>query len=171
MECYRAIQRQTKVTLACEVCDKELVVSPFRSKLIRFCSRGCYGKELGNSMRGEKHPHWRGGKATYFTYGLSEEEWNILRLECFERDSFACQHCGKKQLELHAHHVIPYRISYDNSLVNLLTLCQSCHMKEEWRIDNILYRPLTREDFDRGIKAIKNAKRFKRSGPKIEVIP
>lgn len=37
---------------------------------------------------------------------------------------------------LHAHHIIPFSISKDNSLKNLITLCPSCHIKEHWRMKN-----------------------------------
>ncbi len=136
MECYRVAQRQTKVTLECEICEKEFIVTPNRNKA-RFCSRECYGKGLSKTMQGEKHPHWRGGISTCFTYNLSNEEWDRLRREVYKRDNFTCQHCGKTDCRLDAHHIIPYRISFDNSIENLLTLCQTCHGKEEWRIDKI----------------------------------
>lgn len=35
-------------------------------------------------------------------------------------------YCGKKG-KLHAHHIIPVRISHDNSMSNLVSLCNKCH--------------------------------------------
>lgn len=38
--------------------------------------------------------------------------------------------CGKKG-KLHAHHIIPVRISKDNSLSNLVSVCEKCHRRLE----------------------------------------
>ena len=38
--------------------------------------------------------------------------------------------CGKKG-KLNAHHIVPVRISKDNSLSNLVSVCDSCHKRLE----------------------------------------
>jgi len=48
-----------------------------------------------------------------------------------ERDKFKCQECGIKGVRLDIHHKIPFLISFNNSLSNLVTSCRSCHMKIE----------------------------------------
>ena len=35
--------------------------------------------------------------------------------------------------QIQCHHIVPYRITQDNSIGNLITLCRSCHIKEEWK--------------------------------------
>ena len=58
------------------------------------------------------------------------ENWNEMRNKCYERDNSTCRKCGSKQ-RLAAHHIIPYIKSKDNSLTNLITLCNSCHTTME----------------------------------------
>jgi len=56
--------------------------------------------------------------------------WRELRKLVYRRDNFLCQECGcktSKKRKLHAHH-----IDYDptnNDLLNLITLCNVCHGK------------------------------------------
>ena len=62
--------------------------------------------------------------------------WLARAKEIRKRDK-VCQHCGmtprKNGRALDVHHTIPYRISKDNSPDNLITLCRSCHSKEDAR--------------------------------------
>jgi len=58
-----------------------------------------------------------------------------------ERDSYTCQHCGKLGLvgkDCHVHHIKDWdnfpELRYEIS--NGLTLCMSCHMKEERKLGN-----------------------------------
>lgn len=83
---------------------------------------------------GEKASQWRGG-ISCLPYTI---DWTkTLRQAIRERDRYTCQICGLKQgdKEHHIHH-IDYNKKNSNS-DNLITLCQSCHMKtnscrEEW---------------------------------------
>ena len=56
--------------------------------------------------------------------------WNIQRNKTFERDINNCQKC-QRTINLAVHHIIPYKFSKDNELINLITLCPKCHMTEE----------------------------------------
>lgn len=51
-----------------------------------------------------------------------------------QRDKYYCQHCGSTE-NLHAHHIVPWK--KDEKLrfeiTNGITLCASCHIKEEPR--------------------------------------
>jgi hypothetical protein len=84
------------------------------------------GKMLGN-----KNPRYTG----YINkkYKIRMIDWLLLRQIILERDNFTCQNCNKNhhEIRLDVHHKIPFRISQDNSLNNLITLCRSCHMKTE----------------------------------------
>ena len=82
------------------------------------------------SKTGKLHPNYKDGKKQYH-YGLSITEWNKIRFLIYKRDNFTCQRCSKKNLILDVHHKIPYRISKNNFLENLITLCRKCHMKVE----------------------------------------
>ena len=46
------------------------------------------------------------------------------------RDRYRCVLCGKKG-KLHCHHIVPIKISHDNSMSNLVSVCESCHKKLE----------------------------------------
>lgn len=82
-------------------------------------------------MMGENNPRYTG----YINkkYKIRMIDWLLLRQIVLERDNFTCQDCGKThhEVKLDVHHKIPFRVSQDNSLNNLITLCRSCHMRTE----------------------------------------
>jgi hypothetical protein len=50
----------------------------------------------------------------------------------YERDNYTCQNCGrpggeKRDVELHAHHIVPKSSGGTHSKSNLKTLCKDCH--------------------------------------------
>lgn len=135
-KCYHEVQSKNQIEKKCPICNKIFFVRQSES-FLQYCSRKCYGRGLSPKMMGANHPHWRGGACVAYEKGLNTIEWKKIRLQVLRRDQYTCQHCWEKKNELHVHHVVPYRISLDNSIENLLTLCESCHMKEEWRLDNV----------------------------------
>jgi hypothetical protein len=54
------------------------------------------------------------------------DDWKLQRTSCLQRDNFTCQQCERND-QLEVHHWVPYRFSFDNSLENLVTLCEDCH--------------------------------------------
>jgi len=103
-------------------------------------------KKLSDMRRGKKHWNWRGGKKNRNYYGL---DWNDIRKSIYERDLWTCQLCEKKNPKpIQCHHIVPFKVTQDNSPENLITLCCSCHSKEEYkcnqRIYNGLYKQKTR---------------------------
>jgi len=55
-------------------------------------------------------------------------DWTKQRQLALERDGFMCQYEGCNETKnLHVHHIVPHRISEDNSLDNLITLCPKHH--------------------------------------------
>lgn len=123
--------------------------SPANSKN-KYCSKVCYhalqkGRIMPENERqkhtgwkkppearmkiaGCKNPAWKGGTSK-LPYG---PEWNrILKEQIRERDSFVCRLCGKNESR-RAHSV--YHIDgnkFNNSKENLMTLCISCHGKQQ----------------------------------------
>jgi len=95
-----------------------------------FCTRACYGSFCSHVRRDEKHPGWRGGTAP--SYG---PDWPLRQKEARERDGYACVICGKKRsnlkCEVAVHHIVPFRVSNDNDVGNLVCLCQHHHMQVE----------------------------------------
>ena len=59
------------------------------------------------------------------SYGV---DWERQRQRALERDEYICQFDGCNVTDkLHVHHIKPFRISEDNSLENLITLCPKHH--------------------------------------------
>ena len=54
------------------------------------------------------------------------DDWDEKRKEARKRDNDTCQKCGRKD-RLQVHHIVPWRISHDSNLSNLITLCIYCH--------------------------------------------
>lgn len=55
-----------------------------------------------------------------------------LRMKVLKRDGYRCVVCGRRptdhsDLELHVHHVIPWRMHGPTAEENLVTLCGTCH--------------------------------------------
>lgn len=84
-------------------------------------------------MKGENNPNWKGGITPKTIKRLTNNPiWDKLRKQVYKRDNHTCQICGKIKCIVIAHHIVPYRISQDDGLVNLLTICPSCHPKVEF---------------------------------------
>lgn len=79
--------------------------------------------------KGRSHPNWIDGASS--SRNKRGEDWNIIKHEIYKRDDYTCQYCGKINIKIFCHHIIPYRETKDNNFDNLITLCQSCHSKLE----------------------------------------
>jgi len=119
----------------CEVCDNLMWVCPYQAEKKRFCSNECRSKGHSKEMMNENNPKWQGGISEEYKKDKTSKEWKEKRLEVYTRDNFTCQSCGKTETKLDAHHIIPWRISYDDSISNLISLCPSCHktIEEQWK--------------------------------------
>lgn len=80
---------------------------------------------------GENHPNWKGGLLDY-----RGGDWHYQRNKARERDKGICYMCGADERnypsKFNIHHIVPYRVSHDNSLDNLMTLCDKCHTRMEY---------------------------------------
>lgn len=119
------------VSLSCEQCGQSYDLKPWvvRQNNPRFCSQEC--AKAHNS--GPNHWGYVGGPNTY-----RGRSWLKQRLVAVERDKGVCQDCGKDVgRSIPVHHIKPYRdFSCEheaNHPDNLICLCQSCHMKREYR--------------------------------------
>ena len=61
---------------------------------------------------------------------LYSKNWDAIRKRIYARDGYRCVVCGKK-CKLHAHHIVPVKISKDNSGSNLVSLCEKHHRQFE----------------------------------------
>jgi len=91
-----------------------------------YCSMRCVGDHRKIIMKGSGNPRWLGGTDAY-----RGKDWNEQKLKALKRDKFTCMRCEKQNCLLHVHHRTPYRISKNNELKNLVTLCASCHTTVE----------------------------------------
>jgi 5-methylcytosine-specific restriction endonuclease McrA len=67
----------------------------------------------------------------------SELKWKKIQSLIFNRDNFKCCNCGSDK-KIGIHHKDnsgdqKHCSKSNNSLENLITLCQSCHSKEHWK--------------------------------------
>ncbi len=81
---------------------------------------------------GEENNKWKGGITPETNKRIAKRSWRELRKQIYERDNWLCQICGKHcKGDIQCHHVIPYRVSQDDKPSNLITLCLSCHYRED----------------------------------------
>jgi hypothetical protein len=64
-------------------------------------------------------------------------DWSIRKTICRQRDDHKCQLCGQTE-HLHVHHIKPVSYFSNHTLKNLIVLCRSCHMKQEYWNHNVL---------------------------------
>ena len=88
---------------------------------------------------GNENPRWRGGHKHWSPGRYSKDKndlsWKTQRRLAWKRDNELCQHCHeKKNRKPDVHHIIPWMNSQSHALDNLICLCQSCHLKEEARV-------------------------------------
>lgn len=122
-----------KIELNCKQCNKTFLVMKCHSSRL-FCCFNC--SSLYHS--GSNHSQWNGGVVWYGS------NWKSQRKRARARDNNICQLCGKTKeqnrgLNMDVHHVIPFKMfeSYKraNNINNLISLCISCHRKQERKMD------------------------------------
>lgn len=128
-ECYRIGRWGGSRTesRACVTCGKSFTT--FRSNGNVVCSRACDNARKSATMSGDQSILWRGGR-TYPYVGTWKRQRALVR----ERDKGICRDCGSTDRP-QVHHVLPARYGGTHDLTNLVTLCRSCHSKEELRVN------------------------------------
>jgi 5-methylcytosine-specific restriction endonuclease McrA len=58
---------------------------------------------------------------------LAADAYEQLRLEVLQRDNWRCQNCGRRK-NLEVHHKRMRSQGGDDSELNLIALCSTCHM-------------------------------------------
>ena len=72
------------------------------------------------------------GKKLYkWQYQKSNRLDENIRKAVILRDNCKCMECGKQNIVLEVHHIVPRRLKGKNNLGNLITLCSKCHQKTE----------------------------------------
>lgn len=79
--------------------------------------------------KGKNHPNYIDGRSYDYAPNRYGDDWDNIRQLVYRRDNFTCQECGKKNMKLDVHHIIPFLDGGSNELDNLISLCRSCHSK------------------------------------------
>lgn len=99
-----------------------------------------FGVKISKILKGRKVPWvtgsnhwcWKGGITPETKKRINTPEWKRIRSEIYARDNWTCSKCGKHcSDDIQCDHIIPWRISHDDSSNNLQVLCKSCHMKKD----------------------------------------
>lgn len=69
----------------------------------------------------------------FFKDKYYSSKWLRLAKAIRKRDNYTCQQCGKQPV-YDVHHLIPFRLSYNDNENNLVTSCKSCHAIMEYTI-------------------------------------
>lgn len=145
----------------CDNCGTAYTVKGGHAHKRRTCSRRCAAELRGKEGRGARkgqtktdaereaisetlRAHYGGDPSKHWNYkgGIAPtrgQSWQGQRRKARERDGYRCQCCGITEAELgkqlSVHHRRPYRYFTShleaNALDNLISSCQSCHMKLE----------------------------------------
>lgn len=86
---------------------------------------------LKRIKRGDEHYNWQGGITPQTRRRTRGIFWKRTADKIRLRDDntcIVCGHCGDDN-KLPVHHIIPFKISKNNNSDNLITVCQSCHIK------------------------------------------
>lgn len=134
------------ITVECSNCGQTLHRQPHRIERSdhQYCDVKCHMEH--KDISGEHNPNWMGGGVNY--YG---KNWQEMRSKALDRDNHTCQVCGVHESDcsrsLSVHHIFPKRRFIDdsgdydhesgNALINLISLCRSCH--HEW--EGLYLRP------------------------------
>lgn len=115
LACRRAAQsvERTCVTCGSSFRIARSVLSDRTNSSGRFCSRPCYERHLCRTPR----IRGRGSR------------WKTIRKAALRQTPF-CAFCGRTR-HLQVHHIIPFRLTRDNSQTNLIPLCRACHKRVE----------------------------------------
>ena len=110
-----------RVKVHCTNRGKEILIIPSKLNVYKnsFCCRKCKYKYHHYYIEGNKNCNWKGGSSKY-----RGPDFGQIKKDNFQH--CCCALCGKKTM-LNIHHIIPYRLTQDNSLENLIPLCRKHH--------------------------------------------
>jgi 5-methylcytosine-specific restriction endonuclease McrA len=82
--------------------------------------------------KADKHWNWKGGISKENKRLRQTSEYKLWRKQCFQRDKYTCQDCGKTSCYLNVHHKIPFAQLLKEKknlfkIENGITLCKNCH--------------------------------------------
>ena len=119
-----------RIQKECQVCEKPFLITPYYLNVKKYCSRKCKAIVQSKMMSGDNNPSWEGGIGEKFQRwgkGFGKHLKKLVK----ERDNYTCQICNKRNF-LVIHHID--RISKNNDISNLQSLCRSCHISLHHKI-------------------------------------
>ncbi|MDQ5884503.1 MAG: endonuclease [Pseudomonadota bacterium] len=157
--------RLTGETATCKCCSSQFWRYKHLKNSRMFCSKGCadkhksiYNKLEKSCLKCNKHfqytPRPNSNSAGNYcsikcrdnAYSVykgghigARPRWKSQRNKFLKLGNNFCFKCGSTS-KIHVHHVIPYRISKNDSLDNLVSLCPKCHSNLEnvtFKIDKL----------------------------------
>ena len=161
----------------CLNCGNNFYIQPSEIKYRKanYCSKQCYHKSTyhnrakGKTWRltleqrlnksGKNNPSYIDGRSiNHSKLVLYGTEWtDDLKESIKERDNYICQLCNIEEAfydySFHVHHIDANK--FNNKPENLITLCPSCHGKQQWRecelvtIDWEIFEPVKLTKVDR----------------------
>lgn len=114
-------RKYKRITVECPNCGKEIKTTPYKARTRKnvFCSWECKCAYHHNYTDGEKNANWKGGASRY------RGDFEYVKRDHFSKIQF-CALCGTTK-DINIHHIIPYRMTQDNGLDNLIPLCRRHH--------------------------------------------
>ena len=128
--CSRKCKHEfSQIKRACKYCDKEFIApksatSGKTNKAANFCSRPCYNSWLAEVRPKRTRPH----KSV------------VARKQKIKNNPY-CYQCGSEK-RLEVHHIIPHRMTQDDSDDNLVVLCLGCHRRIEYITNDIVRKDI-----------------------------
>lgn len=118
-KCLTEYQKLNRITRCCKTCSKHFSISPSiisrkTNSSANFCNRNCYDLWLCKTEK---------------TTGRGSR-WKSIRNTAIKKAPF-CAYCGTMKNKLDVHHIVPFRLTFDNSQNNLIPLCKKCHKMVE----------------------------------------
>ena len=86
---------------------------------------------LRQMFRGDKNPHWRGGRKSEADTIRRSHTYREWRKHVFIRDDYTCQSCNKRGGDLEADHELPFSLFPELrfEILNGRTFCRPCHQR------------------------------------------
>jgi 5-methylcytosine-specific restriction endonuclease McrA len=63
------------------------------------------------------------------------KDWFLIRKRVLKRDGYKCRKCGK--ITDNVHHIIPFAVSSNNGMCNLISLCDKHHKNADHQYSRV----------------------------------
>ena len=140
--CRTSFYHNQKSPFTCTACGETSQISKVNLRLKGGNTLCGHCTRIKAGRGGELNSRWRGGAKQWSAgrHGRDKDglSWKTQRALAWARDNLTCQHCGKvPKRKPDVHHINPWMNSMSHALDNLICLCQSCHLKEEAKIQEV----------------------------------